>query len=132
MEVSIQIEVRSTEIDVMGHVNNAKYLEYMEWGREEWYNQIDLPFHVFEEMGVGTVTVNININYRKEARLAEKLTITTRPLRCGRSSFVLKQEIHNERGELVADAEIISCTISLKERKSVPLPKELAAYFQNV
>ena len=71
METSIQIEVRSTEIDVLGHVNNAKYLEYLEWGREDWYNRIGLPFEAFSEMGVGTVTVNININYRKEARLGE-------------------------------------------------------------
>jgi len=98
METSIQIEVRSTEIDVLGHVNNAKYLEYLEWGREDWYNRIDLPFDLFTEMGVGTVTVNININYRKEARLGEKLTIRTRPLRKGRSSFVLEQVIDNERG----------------------------------
>ena len=81
----------STEIDVLGHVNNAKYLEYLEWGREDWYNRIGLPFEAFSEMGVGTVTVNININYRKEARLGEKLTIRTRPLRKGKSSFVLEQ-----------------------------------------
>ncbi|SFJ47229.1 acyl-CoA thioesterase [Thermoflavimicrobium dichotomicum] len=129
MEASIQIEVRSTEIDVLGHVNNAKYLEYLEWGREDWYNKIGLPYHLFEEMGIGTVTVNININYRKEAKLGQKLTITTKPLRRGRSSFVLKQEIHNEANELVADAEVVSCTMSLKERKSVPLPEALAKHF---
>ncbi|RAL21890.1 acyl-CoA thioesterase [Thermoflavimicrobium daqui] len=129
METSIQIEVRSTEIDVLGHVNNAKYLEYLEWGREDWYNQIGLPFDLFEELGMGTVTVNININYRKEARLGQKLVISTKPIRRGRSSFVLKQEIINENQELVADAEVISCTMSLAERKSVPLPDVLAKYF---
>jgi len=129
METSIQIEVRSTEIDVLGHVNNAKYLEYLEWGREDWYNRIDLPFDLFTEMGVGTVTVNININYRKEARLGEKLTIRTRPLRKGRSSFVLEQVIDNERGERVDDAQVTSVTVDLKERKSVPLPQKLAKWF---
>lgn len=43
VETVIEIEVRPTEIDVMGHVNNAKYLEYMEWGREDWYNQWNFP-----------------------------------------------------------------------------------------
>ncbi len=129
METSIQIEVRSTEIDVLGHVNNAKYLEYLEWGREDWYNRIGLPFDAFSEMGVGTVTVNININYRKEARLGEKLTIRTRPLRKGKSSFVLEQIIDNERGERVADAHVTSVTVDLKERKSVPLPPELGKWF---
>jgi thioesterase III len=129
MKTSIQIEVRPTEIDVMGHVNNAKYLEYMEWSREDWYNKAGLPFDVFTEMGIGTVTVNININYRKEARLGQKLEVFTEPVRKGRTSFVLKHEIINERGELVADAEVVSVTIDLKERKSVPIPEELAAKF---
>lgn len=129
MKTSIQIEVRPTEIDVMGHVNNAKYLEYMEWSREDWYNKMQLPFDVFTKMGVGTVTVNININYRKEALLGQKLVISTEPVRKGTTSFVLKHEIHNEQGENVADAEVTSVTIDLKKRKSVPLPEPLAKAF---
>jgi acyl-CoA thioesterase FadM len=31
METALTIIVRSTEIDINGHVNNAKYLEYLEW-----------------------------------------------------------------------------------------------------
>lgn len=130
METSIQIEVRPTEIDVMGHVNNAKYLEYMEWGREDWYNRSQLPFDVFTEMGIGTVTVHIDINYRKEALLGEKLRIFTRPLRKGRSSFVLEHRILNEQEELVADARVTGVTIDLKARKSVPLPEKLAQQFR--
>ena len=129
MKTSIQIEVRPTEIDVMGHVNNAKYLEYMEWSREDWYNKMQLPFDVFTKMGVGTVTVNININYRKEALLGQKLVISTEPVRKGTTSFVLRHEIHNEQGENVADAEVTSVTIDLKKRKSVPLPEPLAKAF---
>ncbi|MGA8941269.1 MAG: thioesterase family protein [Thermoactinomyces sp.] len=129
MKTSIQIEVRPTEIDVMGHVNNAKYLEYMEWSREDWYNQMQLPFDVFTEMGVGTVTVNININYRKEATLGQKLSVSTEPVRRGRTSYVLKHEIYNEKGELVADAEVTSVTIDLKKRRSVELPEQLAKAF---
>ncbi len=47
MEATIEIPVRSTEVDYLGHVNNAKYLEYMEWGREGWYSQADCPFLFF-------------------------------------------------------------------------------------
>ena len=32
METAHEIVVRPTEVDVNGHVNNAKYVEYMEWG----------------------------------------------------------------------------------------------------
>ena len=35
MEVILETVVRCTEIDVNGHVNNAKFVEYLEWGRED-------------------------------------------------------------------------------------------------
>lgn len=129
VEVSLEIIVRSTEIDVNGHVNNAKYLEYMEWGREEWYERADLPYDRFLAMGIQTVTVNININYRRECRQGDHLTIWTKPLRRGRTSFVLKQEILNERGEVAADAEVTSVCMDIATRRSRPLPDELARYF---
>src|SRR5438132_2673379 len=32
-EVVLEIVVRWSELDLNGHVNNAKYVEYLEWGR---------------------------------------------------------------------------------------------------
>ena len=79
MESKLDIIVRSTEIDVNGHVNNAKYLEYLEWGREEWYEQSQLSYETFGAMGIQTVTVNITINYQKECKQGDQLTVTCRP-----------------------------------------------------
>ena len=129
MEAALEITVRSTEIDVNGHVNNAKYLEYLEWGREEWYEQAGLDYETFSQMGVQTVTVNINVNYRKECRQGDLLTITTRPERAGRTSFVLKQEIRNIAGELCADAAVTSVTMDRQTRQSVELPARLRERF---
>ncbi|WP_019533298.1 acyl-CoA thioesterase [Paenibacillus ginsengihumi] len=130
MEVKLEIIVRSTEIDVNGHVNNAKYLEYLEWGREEWYETAGLPYDAFTQMGVQTVTVNININYRKECRQGDRLTIVTHPGRIGRSSYVLKQQIVNERGELCADAEVTSVALDIETRKSREVPQALRRWFE--
>ena len=129
MEASLEIVVRSTEIDVNGHVNNAKYLEYFEWGREEWYEQAQLPYDTFLAMNIQTVTVNINVNYRKECLQNDRLTITTKPEKIGRTSYVLKQEIHNQRGELVADALVTSVAMDSETRTSRPVPEELAKLF---
>lgn len=129
MKTSIELTTRTTEIDIMGHVNNAKYLEYMEWSREDWYNQIGLPFDAFSELGIGTVTVNINIDYLKELRLGQAITITTEPVRKGNTSFVLKHEIHNEQNELVTTALVTGVIIDFEKRKSTALPKQLANQF---
>lgn len=128
-ETRLNIIVRPTEIDVNGHVNNAKYLEYLEWGREEWYEAIDMHYDRFKQMGLQTVTVNININYRKECRQGERLTIITRPYSIGNTSYVLKQEIYNQYGELCADALVTSVTMDIQSRKSRHVPEQLRSYF---
>ncbi|WP_018133150.1 acyl-CoA thioesterase [Effusibacillus pohliae] len=131
MEVTLEIVVRSTEIDVNGHVNNAKYLEYLEWGREEWFERHDLHYDRLLAMGVQTVTVNININYRKECRQGDVLQIKTRPQKLGRTSFVFQQEICKQNGDLAADAAVTIVTIDTESRKSRPVPEEIARLFHD-
>src|SRR3954447_4093639 len=98
METTLEIVVRPTEIDVNGHVNNAKYVEYLEWGREDWYEKNGLPYDRLHALGAVTVAVNLNLNFRRECRQGEVLTIATRPESVGRSSFVIKQEVVNREG----------------------------------
>lgn len=128
-ETALEIVVRSTEIDVNGHVNNAKYLEYLEWGREEWYERNGLHYEVFLGMGVQTVTVNINVNYRKECRQGDRLVVKCRPEKVGNKSYVLKQEIVNQKGELCADALVTSVTMDSETRKGREVPEELRRLF---
>jgi thioesterase-3 len=129
METKLAIIVRSTEIDVNGHVNNAKYLEYLEWGREEWYEACALSYEAFGALGIQTVTVNINVNYRKECKQGEHLTVSCRPEKIGRTSYVLQQEIRNAKGELCADALVTSVTMDSTTRKSREAPAALRNYF---
>ncbi|MNI00793.1 Long-chain acyl-CoA thioesterase FadM [compost metagenome] len=131
METALEIIVRSTEIDVNGHVNNAKYLEYLEWGREEWYDQSSLSYETFLQMGIQTVTVNININYKKECRQGDVLTVTCQPESVGRSSYVLKQQVMNKHGELCADALVTSVTMDTVTRKSREVPAQLRRLFHS-
>lgn len=130
MESSIEIVVRPTEIDVNGHVNNAKYVEYLEWGREDWYERLGLPYERLLALGAITVTVNLDLNFRRECRQGEVLTILTRPGRLGRTSFALCQEIRKPGGEVAADAVITLVTIDPASRSSRPVPEELARPFR--
>lgn len=129
MEVTLDLIVRSTEIDVNGHVNNAKYLEYFEWGREEWNEQGGLFYDTFLEMGIQTVTVNININYRKELTQGEQIKVKTSPVKVGRTSYVLRQEILNEAGDLCSDALVTCVTMDEATRKSREVPDALRVLF---
>lgn len=126
MENQIEITVRSTEVDFLGHVNNAKFLEYLEWGREEWYRNAGHSFAWMAKRGVGTVTVNININYRGECGQGDILLVKTAPAKTGKSSCVFDQEIVKKDGNSrVSDARVTIVFIDLETRKSMPIPEYL-------
>lgn len=130
LESRLPFVVRSTEIDINGHVNNAKYLEYLEWGREDFYEKAGLAYEVLKSLGAITVTVNLNINYRREARQNDRMTVVTRPLRVGRTSFTLAQEIvRDSDGATVSDATATLVTVDPATRRSVPVPDPVRALF---
>jgi YbgC/YbaW family acyl-CoA thioester hydrolase len=129
MEIVLETVVRCTEIDVNSHVNNARYVEYLEWGREEWYDRQGFTYDHLRDLGAVTVVVNINLNLRRPCQQGDRLRIVTWPERRGRTSFVLAQRIEREEGVVVADARITLVTTDPATGQSRPLPEEFAALF---
>ncbi|MFD2369153.1 acyl-CoA thioesterase [Brevibacillus sp. GCM10020057] len=125
MPHQIEFTVRSTDLDFIGHVNNAKYLEYMEWARFDWFWQTGLTLDELQRRAVMPVVVNININYRKELRIREQVVARTSAVKLGGKSFVIRHELFNQREELVADADVTMVMIDANTRRSTALPAEL-------
>ncbi|MBG9941401.1 thioesterase family protein [Brevibacillus formosus] len=119
------LTVRSTDIDVIGHVNNAKYLEYMEWARFEWIWEQGFTLDELRRRAIMPVVVNININYRKELKMREEVTAITTVVKVGEKSFVIRQELYNASEVLVADADVTMVMIDANTRQSISLPAEL-------
>lgn len=129
VEVVLETVVRCTEIDVNGHVNNAKYIEYLEWGREEWYDRHGFAYDRLKGLGAVTVVVNINLDLRQPCHQGDRLRIVTRPRRRGRTSFALAQRIDGADGTLVADAVVTLVTVDSETRRPRPMPEEFARLF---
>ncbi|WP_421616989.1 acyl-CoA thioesterase [Brevibacillus sp. TJ4] len=119
------LTVRSTDIDSIGHVNNAKYLEYMEWARFDWIISKGFTLEELKRLGVMPVVVNITINYRKELRMLEEVQIKTSLIKHGEKSFVLRHKLFNQAQELASDADVTMVMIDAKLRKAVPLPEAI-------
>jgi YbgC/YbaW family acyl-CoA thioester hydrolase len=129
VEVTLETVVRCTEIDSNGHVNNARYIEYLEWGREEWYDRQGLTVDRLRELGAVTVVVRIELNLKQPCHQGERLRIITWPARRGRTSFVMGQRIEKVGGDLVADALVTLVTVDPEGRRPRPLPEELSRQF---
>lgn len=120
-----EIVVRPTEIDVKGHVNNAKYVEYLQWARWDWLDAKGLTHARLTELRTVLVTANININYRREAVQGDRLRVTVAVERIGEKSFTLRQEVVKSDGVVAADATVVMVAVDPVVRKSRLLPGEL-------
>jgi YbgC/YbaW family acyl-CoA thioester hydrolase len=129
VEVVLETVVRCTEIDVNGHVNNAKYVEYLEWGREEWYDRQGFTYDRLAGLGAVTVVVNLNLNLRKPCHQGDPLRIVTWAQRRGRTSFALAQRIEKADGTVAADAVVTLVTVDPDTRQARALPEEFARLF---
>ena len=127
----VEIEVSDSDIDALGHVNNARFLEYFERGRIHWYNSIALFSDPSFRGRLGTAVVSMKINFRRECFQGNLLHVRTAPQSKGNRSYVLYQEILNAAGELVADAEVTSVVMDLDLRSSIDMPAVLADQFTN-
>ena len=120
-----EFRIRGFHTDLYGHVNNARYLEFLEEGRwklfedradvQEW---ISGPVRFF--------VVNVNINYRRGLVVNEVAVVTTRLLKLSNRSGVFRQEIRERDTQaLCADAEV---TFVLSDgEKALPIEGEMRA-----
>lgn len=120
-----QIKVRGYHLDVYQHVNNARYLEFLEAARWDGLeNQSSLRW--MTDHHIAFVVVNININYRKPALLGQILTVTSQLEQINSKSGVLSQVITRDKdNETVADALVTFVCIDLHTQKALPVEGEL-------
>lgn len=100
------IKVRGYHLDIYQHVNNARYLEFLEEARWSYLEDSgDVAF--FEQLNLAWVIVNININYRHAATNGQTLAIRSQFSKVGSKSAVIHQTMTIEGSNtLVADADI--------------------------
>jgi len=99
------LKVRSYECDSYGHVNNANYLNYLEYARCESLKDMNFDYHAMIQAGYGVYVARIEIDYKKPAYADDDLEIHSRPVKKGAVSGVIAHEIW--RGEdLLAAAKV--------------------------
>jgi YbgC/YbaW family acyl-CoA thioester hydrolase len=76
MMTTINLSVRSYELDSFGHVNNANYLQYFEVARCAWLQDAGLPFPEIQRAGIQIVIADATIKYLSPAFFTDELSIT--------------------------------------------------------
>lgn len=126
MEYLTEIKVRGYHADFYGHVNNARYLEFLEEDRWAWLEaKADLV--EWAARGYTFVIVNININYRKVVKVGTRIAVVTRVEQITNRSMVLKQEVLiKDTKEVAADA-LVTYVVLGKDGRAMAMEGELLA-----
>jgi acyl-CoA thioester hydrolase len=108
------IEVRFSDRDAMGHVNNAVYLTYFELARAGYYQAVTgRVFETLAETDRSMIMAHARVEYRAPAFFGEMVVVACRAAWVSRSSFSLEYRLTASddsprgAGRLLADGETI-------------------------
>ncbi len=133
MSINIaEITVRGYHVDLYGHVNNTRYLEFLEEARWQ-FAEGHLDLKKWQEQGIGFSIVNININYRSPAFMDDVLQISTQLAKLGKTSGTIRHKIvHKGTKKVVTDADITFVMVNAAKNKPVPITGELRDAFEKL
>jgi acyl-CoA thioester hydrolase len=130
----LPIQVRFSDVDMMGHVSNTIYQNYYDSGKVHYFDQV-IPEMDFINLGV--VGASVKIDYLKPIFMKTRILVETRVAVIGHKSFVMEHHLVDEQSkEILSSCEAVLVCYSIKEKKSIPIPeqwrKNILAYDTNV
>lgn len=129
MPYCTEIKVRGYHLDLYGHVNNARYLEFLEEARWAMMENGDLDW--FMQQGYALVVSRIDIRYQRPAGMGDVLRVETWLDHLQSRSGIIQQRVLNvATGKQVAAAEVTFAVLQPNRAGAVPIAGEIAARLQ--
>lgn len=118
MSYRTDIQVRFSDTDALGHLNNTAYALYAEQARVE----------LFRELGQqgNLILAHIALDFRRQAHYGDRVHVLTWVERTGKSSVRLYQEIFSN-DERAAEVGSVVVMFDFVTQRPTPLTSELRA-----
>ncbi|MBB6337079.1 acyl-CoA thioester hydrolase [Xanthomonas arboricola] len=122
----IPISVRWRDMDSMGHVNNAKYISYLEEARVRWMLGVE---GVAMTDRIAPVVAATNVNYKRPLIWPNDILVELFVERLGSSSITIGHRILDQKDEgmLYSDGNVVVVWIDTQTGKSASLPDAVRA-----
>ena len=118
----MNIRVRNYHLDGYGHVNNARYLEFLEEARWAFFEEHGL---LSEIDGFMLVVVRTDIRYRRAAVDGDILRFEGRLKELTSRHIILTQNIVLPSGKNAVEAESTLMVVSAESGRSISIPEPL-------
>jgi acyl-CoA thioester hydrolase len=118
------VEVRYGDLDPQGHLNNAKYLTYIEQARINYLCHLEL-WDGGSFMDIGIILADAQITFRASIQFGQPVNVGVRISRMGNKSLTMEYTLaHRDNGEIFATARIIQVAYDYYLGKTITIPDE--------
>lgn len=123
------IPVRWGDMDSYGHVNNTRYVQYLEEARISWFASLSMDI---DHGAKGPVVLQIQHTYLRPVVHPATVIVELYAGAAGRSSLVLEHRLYTEGdpGVLYGEGACKLVWIEHAQNRSVPLPERLRALLE--
>lgn len=123
MTFRIPLQVRSYELDALGHVNHAVYHQYGEVARVAGFQAAGCDWDGLVAQKLSPVLLSTTVNFRRELRANERIEASCEAKFGSGKSFHLDTVITKADGTISADITCVLGLMDLEARKLVADPK---------
>jgi thioesterase-3 len=127
MNEILKIHIYPSDCDSVGHVNHAHMLTLLE--RARWSAlERHMSYRDYMKSGLWAVVRKVEASYEAQTFPGDDLSIRTGMTSVGNTSFVVRQDVKNQRDVVVCNASIVYVTVS-NDGKPIPVPDQWRTLF---
>jgi acyl-CoA thioester hydrolase len=122
LKFSVELPVQFRDIDVMGHVNNATYLQYMETARVELARRLG---EVRDGFRASFIVASARCEFKRPIREERRITVSAWVSRIGDRSWDLDYTIRGLRGVEFAIGRTTQVAYDYNARSATKISEKL-------
>lgn len=122
--INFQTTINETQVDILGHLNNAVYLELFEVARWDIIHSRGYGLKKMIELQQGPVLLEINLKFMKEVLVRDLVTIKSELIGYEGKVGKIDQKMYKENGEQAAELNVTFGLFDMKLRRLIePTPE---------
>ena len=129
------IEVRYGDLDPQGHVNNARYLTYMEQARVNYVREVGI-WDGGSFLRLGFIMADARITFKSPIVWGQPIRVGVRIMRLGNKSMDSIYSIEDtQSGRILAEGSSVLVAYDYKSSSTIPIPnqwRQIIADFENI
>lgn len=126
------LTVRFSDIDMLGHTNNAVYFSYMEEARISYFKELGYDAKDFQKR-CPIILAAASCDFKSPSFMTEELEIYLGITELKRSSFIMEYEIKEKSSQrLVALGKTTLVTYDFNNHKVISIPEDLKKKIESI